>query len=67
MVKKRDKLTALKHKTNNLTTFTKPKKILIFTFSNSKMLKDLLKEGGLYTIANLLTKGVSLMLIVKRE
>ena len=27
------------------------------------MLKDLLKEGGLYTIANLLTKGVSLMLI----
>ncbi|MGV6861818.1 MAG: lipopolysaccharide biosynthesis protein [Putridiphycobacter sp.] len=27
------------------------------------MLKDLLKEGGLYTLANLLTKGVSLMLI----
>jgi O-antigen/teichoic acid export membrane protein len=27
------------------------------------MLKELLKEGGLYTIANLLTKGVSLMLI----
>lgn len=27
------------------------------------MLKDLLKEGGIYTIANLLTKGVSLMLI----
>jgi len=27
------------------------------------MLKDLLKEGGLYTISNLLTKGVSLMLI----
>jgi len=27
------------------------------------MLKDLLKEGGLYTIANLLTKGISLMLI----
>ena len=27
------------------------------------MLKDLLKEGGLYTIANILTKGVSLLLI----
>ena len=27
------------------------------------MLKDLLKEGGMYTLANLLTKGVSLMLI----
>lgn len=27
------------------------------------MLKNLLKEGGLYAIANLLTKGVSLMLI----
>jgi len=27
------------------------------------MLKDLIKEGGLYTIANLLTKGVSLLLI----
>jgi O-antigen/teichoic acid export membrane protein len=27
------------------------------------MLRDLLKEGGLYTIANLLTKGVSLLLI----
>ena len=27
------------------------------------MLKDLLKEGGLYTIANLLTKGVGLLLI----
>jgi len=27
------------------------------------MLKDLLKEGGLYTMANLLTKGVSLLLI----
>jgi len=27
------------------------------------MLKDLLKEGGLYTLANLLTKGVSLLLI----
>jgi len=27
------------------------------------MLKDLLKEGGLYTIANFLTKGVSLLLI----
>lgn len=27
------------------------------------MLKDLLKEGGLYTIANLLTRGVSLLLI----
>lgn len=27
------------------------------------MLRELLKEGGLYTIANLLTKGVSLLLI----
>ncbi|MFT5820427.1 MAG: O-antigen/teichoic acid export membrane protein [Crocinitomix sp.] len=27
------------------------------------MLRDLIKEGGLYTIANLLTKGVSLLLI----
>ena len=27
------------------------------------MLKDLLKEGGLYTIANFLTKGISLLLI----
>jgi len=27
------------------------------------MLRDLLKEGGLYTLANLLTKGVSLLLI----
>ena len=27
------------------------------------MLKDLIKEGGLYTIANLLTKGISLLLI----
>jgi O-antigen/teichoic acid export membrane protein len=27
------------------------------------MLRDLLKEGGLYTVANLLTKGVSLLLI----
>ncbi len=27
------------------------------------MLKDLLKEGGLYTLANFLTKGVSLLLI----
>jgi O-antigen/teichoic acid export membrane protein len=27
------------------------------------MLKDLLKEGGLYTLANLLTKGISLLLI----
>ncbi len=27
------------------------------------MLRDLLKEGGLYTIANLLTKGVSLLLL----
>lgn len=27
------------------------------------MLRDLLKEGGLYTIANFLTKGISLMLI----
>jgi len=27
------------------------------------MIKDILKEGGLYTVANLLTKGVSLMLI----
>jgi len=27
------------------------------------MLKDLLKEGGLYTLANFLTKGISLLLI----
>ncbi len=27
------------------------------------MLKDLLKEGGLYTLANLLTKGLSLLLL----
>lgn len=27
------------------------------------MLRDLLKEGGLYTLANILTKGVSLLLI----
>lgn len=27
------------------------------------MLRDLLKEGGLYTIANLVTKGISLLLI----
>ena len=27
------------------------------------MLKELIKEGGIYTIANLLTKGVSLLLI----
>lgn len=27
------------------------------------MLRDLLKEGGLYTLANLLTKGISLLLI----
>ena len=27
------------------------------------MIKDLLKEGGLYTLANLLTKGVSFLLI----
>ncbi len=27
------------------------------------MLKDLIKEGGLYTVANFLTKGVSLLLI----
>ena len=27
------------------------------------MLRDLIKEGGLYTLANLLTKGVSLLLI----
>lgn len=27
------------------------------------MLRDLVKEGGLYTVANLLTKGVSLLLI----
>jgi len=27
------------------------------------MLKDLLKEGGLYTVANFLTKGISLLLI----
>lgn len=27
------------------------------------MLKDLLKEGGLYTLANLVTKGISLLLI----
>lgn len=27
------------------------------------MLRDLIKEGGLYTVANLLTKGISLLLI----
>ena len=27
------------------------------------MLKDLLKEGGLYTLANLLTKGLNLLLL----
>ncbi|WP_084274468.1 oligosaccharide flippase family protein [Crocinitomix catalasitica] len=31
--------------------------------SLTTMLRDLIKEGGLYTIANLLTKGVSLLLI----
>jgi O-antigen/teichoic acid export membrane protein len=33
------------------------------TTVSGRMLRDLLKEGGLYTVANLLTKGVSLLLI----